>query len=91
MNPPPGGAAGHSQQTPATQLNYAQVFAAGFGRAPTRYSRKRRKKARKRALRATRRTTRRKRSKAARFVKGSAAAKRFMAKLRRMQKRKRRA
>ncbi len=67
------------------------MFAPGFGRYATRSApagtRKRRKRKTKTKKTANRR--RRKSSRGAKFVKGSAAAKRHMAKLRRMQKRKR--
>ena len=89
---PPGGFLGWGQQTAATQALLA-------GRAPTRRKRKkvtrkkrpvRRRRAapasRRRRAPATRRKTRRAK-KPAYMVKGSAAAKRHMAKLRRMRKR----
>jgi hypothetical protein len=83
---PPGGFAGFAQQTPATQ---ALLGIAGVARAPTSGRRRKKKKrtARKRAAPASpRRSTRRKKSGAARLVKGSAAAKRHMARLRKMRK-----
>jgi len=78
---PPGGFAGFAQQTPAVQALLRKK----------RTTRKRRKVTRKkRATRrapAKKRATRRKTAKKpARMVKGSAAAKRHMAKLRRMRK-----
>jgi hypothetical protein len=79
---PPGGFAGFAQQTPATQALFQRA-----GR-PVRSStrRKRRTKA-KRAAAAPRKRTRRAKSKRpARLVKGSAAAKRYMAKIRRKRK-----
>lgn len=93
-SPPPGGTAALAQQTPATQM--LTVVAGGF-RAPTRYTaggfapRKRKRKSSRGSFARFSRKSSRKRSsrKAAHLVKGSAAAKRHMAKLRRMQKRKR--
>jgi hypothetical protein len=75
--PPPGGTAGIAQQTAASQLGTV-LFAPGFGRAAARPRR-----------RGPSTPAPRRRGKGAKFVKGSAAAKRHMAKLRRMQKRKR--
>jgi len=90
-NPPPGGAAGSAQQNPSNQLAIFGPFMVLPGRrrsAPTRRKTSNGpgyKYAKKRP-----RTRSRKRSgKRAHLVKGSAAAKRFMAKLRRMQKRRR--
>lgn len=81
---PPGGFAGFSQQTPAVQ---ALLSGAAKPRRK-KTTRKRRKVARKRpAAKRTRRATGRGR-KPARLVKGSAAAKRHMAKLRAMRKKK---
>lgn len=84
---PPGGFAGFAQQSPAVQ---ALLQKTGVARKP------RRKTTRKKATRkkATRRAPARRRStarakKPARMVKGSAAAKRHMAKLRRMRGKKR--
>lgn len=93
FRPPPGGAAGAAQQTIATQLTNGFLFAPGFGRSASRPSRaattaRRRKKRRKVSRRAAPRTSRRSK-KRAHLVRGSAAAKRYMAKLRRMQKRRR--
>jgi hypothetical protein len=73
------------------------MIAASFGRAPTRYksgnpfATKRRKKRRKSARRISkpRRAGARRSKKRAHLVRGSAAAKRHMAKLRRMQKKRR--
>ena len=86
---PPGGFVGAAQQTPAGRALLESVA------TPVRRKRKPRKKTaraktstRRRA--ATARTTRKrvsKKRKPARLVKGSLAAKRHMAKLRRMQKR----
>lgn len=94
--PPPGGTAGIAQQTPAAQLGTV-IFAPGFGRGASRPSAKRTGRSfpvagggRKRTgKRTNRRALGRKKAKKAKFVKGSAAAKRHMAKLRRMQKRRR--
>lgn len=76
---PPNGFIGQGQQTAANQLVGAKLT------RPKR--RKRRKATAKRAAprkRAAKRTGRKK--KAARLVKGSAAAKRYMAKIRRMRR-----
>jgi hypothetical protein len=89
--PPPSGAAGLGQQTQAAQLT-SFLFAPGFGRPASRpASRTKRGTKRRTKLPAQRRKKRAKRKgrKGARFVKGSAAAKRFMAGLRRKQKRNR--
>lgn len=89
---PPGGTAGLAQQTQASQLTTGLLFAQGFGRAASRPSRSStaRRRSKVKTRRSKSRTVGRKRkSKSAKFVKGSAAAKRHMAKLRRMQKRKR--
>lgn len=79
---PPNGLAGFAQQTPAVQSLYSRRGRSGGGR-------KRRKKAAaagaKRSVK--RRVRRAAAGKAKRFVKGSAAAKRHMAKLRKMRKR----
>jgi hypothetical protein len=73
---PPGGMAGFSQMTPVSQLALTGRRRAGGG------GRKRRRKSAKRSK--TRKTAKRtRRGKAKRFVKGSAAAKRYMAKIRR--------
>jgi len=79
---PPGGFAGNAQQTGVTQL----LFAKASGRAGglTTQRRRRRKKAKKAA--APRRARRASSSKRAHLVKGSAAAKRYMAKIRRKRK-----
>jgi len=86
-NPPPGGAAGAAQQTSAAQLT-GFMFAPGFGRAARRPRRKTRTVIRRAG---PKRRSKRKvgKRKSAKFVKGSAAAKKHMAKLRRMQKRRR--
>lgn len=91
VSPPPGGFAGAAQQTSATMASmgapvvhtgYA-MMASGRGRSTTR--RRRRKAARTTARKARKTRTKRARKstrRRARLVKGSAAAKRFMAKLR---------
>lgn len=94
QQPPPGGTAGVAQQTPAAQLGTV-LFAPGFGRGPTRPAKRGgrtigvRTARRAAPKRGSKRRSMRKAKKAKRFVKGSAAAKRYMAKLRRMQKRRR--
>lgn len=76
---PPNGLAGFMQQTPAVQALYRKGRTASGGR------RRRKKKA---AAAPKRRARRAKAKRAgAKFVKGSAAAKRHMAKLRKMRKR----
>lgn len=79
---PPGGFAGFAQQTPATQALFQRLGRTNGG---TVRRRKRRTKA-KSAV-----TTRRKRrataKRPARMVKGSRAAKQYMAKIRRKRKR----
>lgn len=81
---PPGGFAGAAQQVPAVK----QSMARAAGRVATRGKRTRRKKKAAAAPR-RRKATRRKTSKsAARLVKGSAAAKRYMAKIRKLRKKK---
>lgn len=78
---PPGGFAGFAQQTAATQELFRAAGMKG-GRTTQRRRRKAKKVSRKkRAARATKRTKRSK--KPARLVKGSAAAKRYMASIRR--------
>jgi len=82
---PPGGFAGLNQQTPATQKLFADAV-----RPKVRRKRRTKKKPVRRKKVARRTTTRRKvarKKKPARLVKGSAAAKRHMAKLRRMRRR----
>lgn len=78
---PPGGFAGFAQQTPATQALFQRAGRVGGQRSAAK-RRKRKKSAAKKTTR--RKTTRRKR---ARLVKGSAAAKRYMASIRRKRKR----
>lgn len=76
---PPNGLAGFAQQTPAVQSLYRGRKSGGGGR-------------RRRRAKATAAAPRRRKKKAAgargkaRLVKGSAAAKRYMAKIRRMRK-----
>jgi len=78
---PPGGFAGFAQQTAATQRMFQQAGRIG-GQSTQR--KRRRKAAKKKAVRAVGRKRRAKRSgKPARLVKGSAAAKRYMASIRR--------
>lgn len=81
---PPGGFAGHAQQTPATQQLFAKATGRKGGRA-TQRKRRAKAKAAPRKRRASRAAAprRAKRGKPARLVKGSAAAKRHMAKIRR--------
>jgi hypothetical protein len=78
---PPGGFAGFAQQTPATQAMFQR---AGRTTSTTARRRKRKTAAKKRAktTRARRRTTARAK-RPARLVKGSRAAKAYMAKIRR--------
>lgn len=83
---PPGGYAGFAQQTPAVQTLVSRpstVTRKKSGSAPKRRKKRVAKKApaRKRAVRRARS------GKPARLVKGSAAAKAHMAKLRKMRKR----
>jgi hypothetical protein len=77
---PPGGVAGFNQMTPSSQLALTR------GARGTRTRSKRRKTRTKRTKTRKARKTRTKRGKAKRFVKGSAAAKRYMAKIRRKRK-----
>lgn len=76
------------QQTPSTQVRISQLFGRRGGRTTAR---RRKKKAARSSVRAVRRRSsgRRANGRAARFVKGSPAAKRFMARLRRMPRRRR--
>ena len=78
---PPGGFAGNAQQTAATQ----QLFAKAVGAKGGRTTQRRRRKAKASKPRARKKTRARARGKA-RLVKGSAAAKRFMASIRRKRK-----
>lgn len=78
---PPGGFAGYAQQTAATQELFRRAGRLG-GRTTQR--RRKRKGAKKKVARAARASKRTKRSKKpARLVKGSAAAKKYMASIRR--------
>jgi hypothetical protein len=81
---PPGGFAGLNQQTPATQALFS-------GAVKKKATRKRRKVARKKAPTRRRKVAKKARRAAGakRLVKGSAAAKRHMARLRAMRKKKR--
>jgi len=77
---PPGGFAGFAQQTPATQALFQRA-----GRIGGKRSAAKRKRAKKKAAKSAPR--RRKRAaKKSRLVKGSAAAKRYMASIRRKRK-----
>lgn len=80
---PPGGFAGFAQQTPATQALFSRAGRIGGLRSAA----KRRRKSKKKAAAAPRRRRRASAKRAARLVKGSAAAKRYMAKIRRKRKR----
>jgi len=81
---PPGGFAGFAQQTPATQRLFQAAGRVGGQRSAAK---RRRKATAKRAAPSTRRRKATGRVKAragrARLVKGSAAAKRYMASIRR--------
>jgi hypothetical protein len=79
---PPGGFAGFAQQTPATQALFSR--AGRRGGLTTQRRRRRRVKAASSPRRRRKSTKRRGR---ARLVKGSAAAKRYMAKIRRKRRR----
>lgn len=78
---PPGGMAGFSQMTPSSQLALTRGARGTRTRRKTRGAKRRKAKATR-----TRKVRRVKRGKAKRFVKGSAAAKRYMAKIRRKRK-----
>lgn len=80
---PPGGFAGNAQQTGATQLLFAKATGARGGRTTQR--RRRKAKASKRRASPSKRKAR-KTGKKARLVKGSPAAKRYMASIRRKRK-----
>jgi len=82
---PPGGFAGMAQQTPATQQAFAQV--AGRRGGQTTQRRRRRKAKASAAPRRRRKSSGRRRRGRAHLVKGSAAAKRYMAKIRRKRRR----
>lgn len=74
---PPGGFTGFAQMTPASKAALSRV---GGGR------RRKKRRGKKAAKRTVRRAARKVKRKVKRFAKGSAAAKRHMAKLRRMRK-----
>lgn len=88
---PPGGMAGFLQMTPASRL----ALTGGRSRGSRRSRSRRKASSRKRSANSRRASRTRKRSAASskssrtskRFVKGSAAAKRYMARLRKMRKR----
>lgn len=80
---PPGGFAGFAQQTPATQA----LFQRAGRKGGLRSARKRRSKAKTKTTRRKSVRKRAVRAKKARLVKGSAAAKRYMASIRRKRKR----
>lgn len=82
---PPGGFAGLNQQTPATQALFGNAVRSKARRKKRKVSKTTRRKVRRRAANPRKKVARKK--KPARLVKGSAAAKRHMAKLRRMRKR----
>ena len=82
---PPGGFSGFAQQTAATQALLGTRNGRRNGTAPKRRTRK--KTAKRRAAPAKKRAAPKRRSGGrARLVKGSAAAKRHMAKLRKMRR-----
>lgn len=83
---PPGGFQGFAQQTPATQVLFQRAGrTAGPRSAVSRVRRRRKARTKAKSAPAVRRRART--AKKARMVKGSAAARRHMAKLRRMRKR----
>ena len=83
---PPGGFASNAQQTGATQLLFAKASGARGGRTTQRRRRKA-KAAKPRARKKTaKRAKRAKRANGSRLKKGSAAAKAYMAKIRRKRK-----
>jgi hypothetical protein len=79
---PPGGFAGNAQQTGATQLLFAKASGARGGRVTQR----RRRKTTKAKTTRKRRSSSSRAKKPARLVKGSRAAKAYMAKIRRKRK-----
>lgn len=81
---PPGGFAGFAQQTPATQQLFQRAGKLGGQRSAAKRRRSKKKAA---AAPARKRKTRARRA-GAKLVKGSAAAKRHMARLRNMRRRK---
>ncbi len=82
---PPGGFAGFAQQTPATQELFRRAGRLGGQRSAA--TRRRRKAKTARRSGSARRRRRAVSAKKGRLVKGSAAAKRYMARIRRMRKR----
>lgn len=83
---PPGGFAGFAQQTAATQALFQRAGRTGGLRSAAK-RRRRKSKASSAPTRSRKVTRRAKRAKVARLVKGSAAAKRHMARIRKMRKR----
>ena len=81
---PPGGFAGFAQSTPAMIQNTRSAGRATMGTGTKR--RRSRKKKAAGVKRRAKRASSRKSSKKARLVKGSAAAKRYMAKIRKLRK-----
>lgn len=79
---PPGGFAGFAQQTAATQAMFQRSGRIGGKRSAA----KRRRTKKKAARAAPRRKRKTARGRKARLVKGSAAAKRYMASIRRKRK-----
>ena len=77
---PPGGFAGFAQQTASTQEMFRRAGRLG-GQSTQR--KRRRKSAKKKAVRASGKRRTRRAGKPARLVKGSAAAKKYMASIRR--------
>jgi len=89
---PPGGFAGFAQQTPATQRLFSQAAGRRGGLTTQRRRRRKAKAAamprrRRRRSAAPRRARARRARRPARLVKGSAAAKRYMASIRRKRRR----
>jgi len=86
---PPGGYAGFAQQTPAVQSLLSRPAKRRAGSAPVRRKKRATKKVARKRVRTRAKPATRARSakKPARLVKGSAAAKRHMAKLRKMRRR----
>jgi len=78
---PPGGFAGFAQQTPATQALFQRA-----GRKGGRTTARRRRKARAKSATPRKRKTAKRRATKARLVKGSRAAKAYMARIRRKRK-----
>jgi len=87
---PPGGFAGFAQQTPATQRLFSQAAGRRGGQTTQRRRRRKAKAAaprRRRRAAASAAPRRRRARRPARLVKGSAAAKRYMASIRRKRRR----